>query len=168
MTSNIAAKSISAILQGKTKKIGFIGQNKQDIPKIAEKELKKFFSQEFLNRIDETVTFEDLSEGQLKGILEINLSEFTANLKENWRILLDTTEEVKNYIVKKALEKPERQARSLLEELRRLIKIPLNRLVVEEKVKTNQIVRAKLSDNKIVFVLLTIVKPSGKPKSPAT
>ncbi|MBI2677138.1 MAG: ATP-dependent Clp protease ATP-binding subunit [Candidatus Yanofskybacteria bacterium] len=168
MTSNIAAKSISTILQGKTKKIGFVGQGREDIPKIAEKELKKTFNQELLNRIDETVTFEDLSEEQLKGIFEINLSEFAANLKENWRILLDTTEEVKTYIVKRALEKPEGQARSLLEEFRRLIKIPLNKLAVDKKIKTNQIIRAKLSDNKIVFVTLVLKKNPSNPEHPAT
>ncbi|HEY4484600.1 MAG TPA: AAA family ATPase [Candidatus Paceibacterota bacterium] len=168
MTSNIAAKSISTILQGKTKKIGFIGQGKEDIPKIAEKELKKFFNQEFLNRIDETVTFEDLSEEQLKGILEINLSEFTANLKENWRILLDMPEETKNHIVKKAMEKPEMQARSLLKEFNSLIKIPLNKLITEGTVKTNQIIRAKLVDNKIVFINLIIVRKTNSTNIPAT
>ena len=131
-------------------------------------QLKTSFKPEFLNRIDETVTFEDLSEEQLKGILEINLSEFTANLKENWRILLDMPEETKNHIVKKAMEKPEMQARSLLKEFNSLIKIPLNKLITEGTVKTNQIIRAKLVDNKIVFINLIIVRKTNSTNIPAT
>ena len=53
-------------------------------------------------------------------------------------------EETKNHIVKKAMEKPEMQARSLLKEFNSLIKIPLNKLITEGTVKTNQIIKHAL------------------------
>jgi len=73
MTSNIGA---SEILDGK--------------PKEAEKELKKYLKPEFINRIDEVVTFNPISNDTIKEIISNNLNELRQRLLgENYDIFFD-------------------------------------------------------------------------------
>jgi len=71
MTSNIAATSIAD--KSLSKK-----QKKEEIDKA----LKTSFRPEFINRIDEIVTFDSLGEDQIYGIVKIQLNEVLDRLKD--------------------------------------------------------------------------------------
>ena len=60
--------------------------------------LHKTFKPEFLNRIDEIITFNALDKNVCKKIVEKLLNELKLNLQEK-RINIDFTEELKNYII---------------------------------------------------------------------
>lgn len=78
MTSNVGAKEIS--LRGK--RIGF---NETDInfnKDIVEKNLKKHFKPEFLNRIDKIVYFNELSNEMLKDIIKLELDKLERRINE--------------------------------------------------------------------------------------
>ena len=72
MTSNIGAKNVQDY-----KPLGFGNANESKIKErgneIIKESLKKFFSPEFLNRIDEIVTFHSLEKEDIRKILEIEL-----------------------------------------------------------------------------------------------
>lgn len=78
MTSNVGAKEIS--LRGK--RIGF---NETDInfnKDIVEKNLKKHFKPEFLNRIDKIVYFNELTNEMLKDIIKLELDKLERRINE--------------------------------------------------------------------------------------
>jgi ATP-dependent Clp protease ATP-binding subunit ClpC len=77
MTSNIGTKKIAS------SKIGF--SNKEDElsnDKNMDKEVKKYFLPEFLNRIDEIIFFNSLDENDLFKIIDLQLNDLKNNLHE--------------------------------------------------------------------------------------
>ena len=81
MTSNIGVKKLQDFGTG----IGFSSNNytNEELKKeILKKEMKNYFSPEFLNRIDETIVFNSLNEDSIKKIVDIELSKLMKRLGE--------------------------------------------------------------------------------------
>ena len=83
MTSNLGARQVKDFGNG----VGFgtesmISQESKNIKNTIEKSLKKAFSPEFLNRVDEIVIFNSLEKDDLKKILNIELEKLKNRLKE--------------------------------------------------------------------------------------
>jgi ATP-dependent Clp protease ATP-binding subunit ClpC len=80
LTSNIGSKKVQEFGKG----IGFsTGANQNESNKsIINKELKKHFNPEFLNRIDATVMFNTLNKDALKQIVSIEIQNLIGRLKE--------------------------------------------------------------------------------------
>jgi ATP-dependent Clp protease ATP-binding subunit ClpC len=92
MTSNIAAKEIS-----KGGRLGFEDfEHEREKYKVdqARDELKKHFSPEFLNRVDEVVYFQPLAKENIIRIVDIMLVDFNKRLKER-KIKVTLTESAK-------------------------------------------------------------------------
>jgi ATP-dependent Clp protease ATP-binding subunit ClpC len=75
MTSNVGTKIVKEFGNG----IGFSTQNKQknrdqDVKDTLEKELKKKFAPEFINRLDEIIYFRDLDQEDIGKIVDLELS----------------------------------------------------------------------------------------------
>ena len=88
MTSNVGSREAKARGGG----IGFTDNSDQVTAGILERELKKKFSPEFLNRIDNIIQFDPLGEEQIKTIIDLELDTFTKRLKENGlELILDDT-----------------------------------------------------------------------------
>lgn len=83
LTSNIGVKQIQDFGQG----VGFKTGNKldsseQEKKSIIEKELKKFFRPEFINRIDDIIIFNGLSKDDIEKIVSLELDIVTKRLDE--------------------------------------------------------------------------------------
>jgi len=81
MTSNIGVKKLQDFGAG----IGFSSNsysNEEQKKDILKKEMKNFFSPEFLNRIDDTIVFNSLNEESIKQIVNIELIKLMKRLGE--------------------------------------------------------------------------------------
>ena len=83
MTSNLGARQVKDFGNG----VGFgtesmKSQESKNIKNTIEKSLKKAFSPEFLNRVDEIVIFNSLEKDDLKKIINIELEKLKNRLKE--------------------------------------------------------------------------------------
>jgi ATP-dependent Clp protease ATP-binding subunit ClpC len=79
MTSNIGVKKLQDFGTG----IGFGGSSyssEEQKKEILKKEMKNYFSPEFLNRIDETIIFNSLDQESLKSIVSIELKKLMKRL----------------------------------------------------------------------------------------
>jgi len=79
MTSNVGSAQISS------SKIGFIDKNKLEPSSnesIINKEIKKHFKPEFLNRIDDIIVFNSLNKDDLYQIIDLELQDLRKNLNE--------------------------------------------------------------------------------------
>jgi len=89
MTSNLGVKKLQDFGTG----IGFgTSQYSSDEKKreVLMKEMKKFFSPEFLNRIDDIIAFNSLKEDDIKKISEIEIQKLVKRLNEmNYKITYD-------------------------------------------------------------------------------
>ena len=81
MTSNIGVKKLQDFGAG----IGFSSNsysNEEQKKDILKKEMKNYFSPEFLNRIDDTIVFNSLNEESIKQIVNIELVKLMKRLSE--------------------------------------------------------------------------------------
>ena len=94
MTSNAGS-------EGRVGGLGF-GRSDQDMVKDKTmKALQEFLRPEFINRVDEIITFNHLSENDFLGIADIMLSELRESL-ENRGLMLTWEDAVRELLVKKA------------------------------------------------------------------
>ena len=78
MTSNVGAKKASELGNG----LGFVADETMNKNAITDKELRKKFTPEFLNRIDKIVHFNPLTDENLKSIVVLELSKLSKRLNE--------------------------------------------------------------------------------------
>jgi ATP-dependent Clp protease ATP-binding subunit ClpC len=104
ITSNIGAREVKDFGIG----IGFAAPQEADkfnekAREIIQKSLKKTFSPEFLNRVDDVITFNQLSRDNISAIIDIELKELIDRLtKKGYTLTL--APEVKNFIADKGYD----------------------------------------------------------------
>lgn len=96
MTSNAGSDQRSNV-------VGF-NEDEEAVQIKVERALKELFRPEFLNRVDETVIFKELSRAELLQIIDLMLDDLRAGLKEK-NISLEADGTVKEYILDHAYQK---------------------------------------------------------------
>ena len=103
MTSNIGTRQLKDFGRG----IGFTAHSMENDKEYAQgvikKALNKSFSPEFLNRIDEVITFDQLSPEAIERILDIELEALNARL-QNLGYAMVVDDEVKRFLIKKGYD----------------------------------------------------------------
>jgi ATP-dependent Clp protease ATP-binding subunit ClpB len=110
--------------------------------KLSEKEkqdavmetLRAHFRPEFLNRIDETIIYNSLSESQLSGIVRVQLKQVEERLKAK-RIQMDVQDKAVDYLAKKGFD-PIYGARPLKRVIQTDLLNPLSREIIAGTVKS--------------------------------
>src|SRR5690606_27320642 len=103
MTSNIGAEHIDRMSKfGFTNKSDDVTQYEQAKDKVLES-LKNYFRPEFLNRLDEIVIFDILSEKTIRSIVEMQVNDVKERLAQK-EIQLSVTKDVLDYIAKEGYD----------------------------------------------------------------
>ena len=105
LTSNAGAQRIV-----EPKQLGFASSsddNKDysDMKNSVMEEVKQMFKPEFLNRIDETIVFHQLTKENLKEILDILLNEINSRLDEQMQMNLRLSDKAKEFLIDKGYDK---------------------------------------------------------------
>jgi ATP-dependent Clp protease ATP-binding subunit ClpB len=111
--------------------------------------LRQHFRPEFLNRIDEVIIFDRLSEDDLKKIVEIQLGRLTRRLQQQ-NITLELTDRAKAFIAEQGFD-PVYGARPLKRAIQRNILDPLSLDILEGKFREGQTIRVDEKDARLVF-----------------
>ena len=160
MTSNTGSRQLKDFGTG----VGFNtknreGKGQEDSNAVIDKELKKKFAPEFLNRIDDVVMFNSLVKEDINKIIEIELEKLVTRVQE-MEYTLDITSEAVDYIASEGFD-PEYGARPLKRAIQRLVEDVLT----EEIIQSSPIKGSKLSlsynkeeDKMIVQVISPEVK----------
>jgi ATP-dependent Clp protease ATP-binding subunit ClpB len=111
--------------------------------------LKQAFRPEFLNRIDETVIFNNLTLEQLTRIVDIQLEDLAKRLAER-RITLTVTAPVKELLAREGFD-PVYGARPLKRVLQRRLQNPLARQVLAGQIPDGARVTAVLEGGEVAF-----------------
>ena len=123
-------------------------------------ELPRLFRPEFLNRIDEIITFHRLTEADLKKIVTIQLAGLQARLAER-RIELTLSDAAREHLVKVGYD-PAYGARPLKRAIQKEVETPLARRLVSGEIRDGQNVRLDETKGELVFAI-----SSPKIESPA-
>ncbi|MFO7652270.1 MAG: ATP-dependent Clp protease ATP-binding subunit [Candidatus Krumholzibacteriia bacterium] len=148
MTSNVGSRRT-----GSSRGVGFGSEEDnheaQRVQANIHQDLKKTFSPEFLNRIDELVTFRALDRDDIKQIVDILLRDVSLRLK-NLDIEFDFTPESKDLLCTVGYD-PERGARPLRRAIQRYLEDPLSEKLLRGEVTNNVRLVIGVEGNKLSF-----------------
>ncbi|MBN2472664.1 MAG: ATP-dependent Clp protease ATP-binding subunit, partial [Anaerolineae bacterium] len=141
MTSNIGAGEAA-------RSMGFGGQAEHRLPDYSQ-HLARFFRPEFLNRVDEIVTFRPLTAQDLEQILTIQMRELCARLvHQNLTLILDDS--ARSRLLNEGYD-PALGARPLRRAMERLLTRPLSALLLEDAFVPGQTIYVRAGDDRLVF-----------------
>ena len=134
MTSNSGTRQIKDFGTG----IGFQStptdeERKQQTRSIVEKALKKQFAPEFLNRLDDIVFFDQLSQEDIRRITDIELRPLLRRIKE-MGYTLELSDETINKIATEGYD-VQYGARPLRRAIQRIIEDPVCEMILEERIE---------------------------------
>ena len=157
MTSNLGAREISELIEGR---IGFAGPQQpnnvemsqvaidEKIRRTAVQAASRNFSPEFMNRIDKVVVFHSLNEGHLRQIIDLELRELQERIMRSAKtwFFFSCSESVKNVLLREGVDS-RYGARHLKRAIERLLVMPLSNLVASGQVSVGDSVYADVDHN---------------------
>ena len=154
MTSNLGTRDLRKANLGFTANDESVSYQKMK-EKVTES-LKNHFRPEFLNRVDETIVFHELTKAEVTQIVDL----MVARLKEQIEMQgmgLEVTVEAKHYLADRGYD-PELGARPLRRAIQRLVEDPLSERLLLKEFTAGQIIVVDVDDeivdetnSKIVF-----------------
>jgi ATP-dependent Clp protease ATP-binding subunit ClpC len=133
MTSNIGARFLS-----KHTSLGFQGPSEESTAQKMEdavmQEVKRLFNPEFINRLDEIIIFNSLTNVDLGKIVDLMVTQLNQNLVHK-KLTVTVTEEAKQWILDKACKDKNYGARPLRRAIQRYIEDPLSEALIQGQLK---------------------------------
>jgi len=131
MTSNIGVRQLKDFGQG----VGFATKARQDAAEdltksVIQGALKRTFSPEFLNRIDDVVIFNSLDRQHIHQIIDITLKDLYKRMA-TMGFILNLTEDAKDFVAEKGFD-PQFGARPLHRAIQKYIEDPLAEFILND------------------------------------
>jgi len=147
MTSNIGSRQITEYGNGigfstKAKENSFESESKS----IIEKALKKQFSPEFLNRIDETILFKTLNKEDIIKIIDIEINQISDRINE-LGYTAKINKAAKVFIADKGYDQ-KNGVRPLKRAIQRLFEDPISELIIDSKLEKGETINVTLAKDK--------------------
>ncbi len=148
MTSNIG----SHIIQENLEKID--AHNSEEILNQTRTQvfdlLKKTVKPEFLNRIDEIIMFQSLTQEEVRKIVELQLQNIQKNLEKN-SIKISFTKKAVDFIATIGYD-PQFGARPIKRVIQKNVLNELSKMILEEKVDKNSVIVVDVKNGQLVFI----------------
>jgi len=146
MTSNAGVREIT-----KDSRLGFASgtglMSSGEIESAAMSEVKRIFNPEFINRVDEIVMFNPLTQKQIESIFEIELASLCDRLSEQ-EYKLKITANAKKFLVEKGWD-PKFGGRPLRRTIQKEIESPLSDMLLKDSWKPGTIFTADVKNGAI-------------------
>jgi ATP-dependent Clp protease ATP-binding subunit ClpC len=112
-------------------------------------EVRKTFRPEFINRLDDFIVFHELTEEQLRQIVELLTKDLQKRLAER-KIVLELTDAAKSWLAKVGFD-PIYGARPLRRALERYVENPLSSRILQGQFKEGDTVLVDVTDDTVTF-----------------
>lgn len=151
MTSNIGSEEIAH-----AKEIGFEKEEKQSKKKEffqkklrekIEEKLRDYFKPEFLNRIDEIIIFNYLTQKDIEKIISLQIKKLMKRIEEK-KIKITVSKEAKKVLSKEGFD-PNFGARPLKRTIQNLIMNPLAEMIIKREINEGDKIKISAKDGKI-------------------
>jgi len=162
MTSNIGARQLNDFGQG----IGFNTSAKKDnidshSKGVIQKALKRAFSPEFLNRIDDVIVFNSLDKEDINKIIDIEMDSLLKRIA-TLGYSVKISEEAKDFIADKGFD-ANFGARPLKRAIQKYFEDPLSEEIISAQIKEGDTIKVSLNKAKSGLDM-KITKPKAKRK----
>ena len=164
MTSNIGARQLADFGTG----VGFgtaaQSAQKEDNSKVViQNALRKAFSPEFLNRIDDMIMFKSLTREGIHSIIDLELAKLYGRIN-NLGYQIELTEKAKDFICDKGYDE-KYGARPLKRAIQKYIEDPLAEEIVKSTMKEGDKIALDLEDGKEVLTVVITGASKAKTKT---
>jgi ATP-dependent Clp protease ATP-binding subunit ClpC len=133
MTSNIGARSLT-----KNTSLGFQAPSEeltaQKVEDAVMQEVKRLFNPEFINRLDEIIIFNSLTNDDLSRIIDMMIAQLNENLAHK-QLTVTITDEARQWILDKTCKDKNYGARPLRRAIQRYIEDPLSEALIQGQLK---------------------------------
>jgi ATP-dependent Clp protease ATP-binding subunit ClpC len=152
MTSNIGVRQLKDFGQG----VGFATKARQDSAEdnaksVIQNALKRTFSPEFLNRIDDVLVFNTLDQDHILKIIDITLGQLMQRM-QSMGYQLTLTEAAKKFVAEKGYD-PQFGARPLHRAIQKYIEDPLAEQILNASPPEGSVFEADLAENREALVI---------------
>lgn len=148
MTSNIGARYLVQKPQ-----LGFAAEKEQGTQKVKDlimNEVRRVFNPEFINRLDEIIIFDSLSEEDLKQIVDLLMVQVNQHL-ESKLITIQLDDKAKDWIIQKTCQDRSYGARPLRRAIQKFIEDPVSELIIQGKLKENETLTVYLKEDALYY-----------------
>ncbi len=152
MTSNIGVRQLKDFGMG----VGFATSTRQEqsddhSKSVIQNALKKTFSPEFLNRIDDVIVFNSLTKEDIFKIIDISLADLYKRLS-GLTFTIELSNEAKNFVAEKGFD-PQFGARPLNRAIQKYIEDPLAEYILSHTPEEGAKLVASLNESEGVIVI---------------
>jgi ATP-dependent Clp protease ATP-binding subunit ClpC len=152
MTSNVGAELIrrqmslgfAATKEAKAEKLDYDAMKERVL-----NEMKKTFRPEFINRIDEIIVFHQLTEAQLRQIVDLMVKDLQERLSDR-KLTIELSDEAKSWLAKEGYD-PVFGARPLRRAIERYVENPLSAKILSGELKEGDTVKVDLGKEGLTF-----------------
>ena len=149
-TSNVGARVANDFKKG----ISFKTDENKNSKKIFEKELKRTFPPEFLNRLNGIIYFNNLTENDYKKIIDIELNKCIIKIKKlGYDITLENKENIINSLYEKIKDENDYGARPIIRIIQKEIEDKLTDSILVNENNKNFVIQTDDSLQEILFKL---------------
>ena len=148
MTSNIGARYLANKPQ-----VGFttvVEQEEKKVEGLIMNEVKRTFNPEFINRLDEIVLFDSLTEEDLTLIVDLLIGQVNTNLEPK-EISIQLDGDVKKWMIVKTCHDRSYGARPLRRAMQRYIEDPVSDLIIQGKLKEKEVLAVYLKEDVLYY-----------------
>jgi len=142
MTSNVGSRQLKDFGRGVGFSTGMEWDDKEHSRSVIQKALNKTFSPEFLNRIDEIVTFDTLDTQALRTITDLEVDKLIQRLA-TIGIEVTVDEQARDYISRKGYD-PQYGARPLKRAVQTYLEDELSEILIEDEPTPNECLQVSL------------------------
>ncbi len=157
MTSNVGSMEMAAIEEGELSG----DQKAEAMRQVAMVALRGVFRPEFLNRLDETVVFHRLDQGQLRRIVDIQLKRLQRRIQRR-DLSLEVTDAAKDYLAELGYD-PQFGARPLKRAIQRHLEDALARRLLGGEFTAGSTITADYVDGELRF---SVAQPPAEQSPP--
>ena len=161
MTSNIGTAFVRS---GGT--LGFLKQDgisaqEQQLRENIDRDLKRTFRPEFLNRVDEVIIFHSLTQEHVKAIVDLQMAEISGRLAEQG-LMIELTEAARDWLAREGYD-PQFGARPVRRTLERHVENPLAKRLLAGEFKDGDTVIVDVGEDEGGQPQLTFANHSPEP-----
>ena len=156
MTSNVGTSFVH-----KSGALGFAGvrdTDEKENHKRIEEALKETFRPEFINRIDEIIIFEPLSEEDMVKIVRMQVKEVQERLVEHGNLTIVLTETAQHWLAEQGFDK-DFGARPMRRAIQRFVESPLSVKLLKGDIKSGDHILIDMADDELTFEQVEVAEP---------
>lgn len=156
MTSNVGTSFVK-----KSGALGFASVRDADEKanhKRIEEALKETFRPEFINRIDEIIIFEPLSEADMVEIVQMQIKEVQERLAEHGNLTIVLTETARHWLAEQGYDE-DFGARPMRRAIQRFVESPLSVQLLKGDIKSGDHIMIDMADDGLTFTQVEVAHP---------